>query len=36
VTTFAARLKDAFDLDTIRDDLASVLQTALEPAHVWV
>jgi hypothetical protein len=33
---FAARLKDAVDLDTIRDDLASVVQAALEPAHVSV
>jgi hypothetical protein len=35
---FAARLKDAVDLDTIRDDLARVVQQALEPAHisVWV
>jgi hypothetical protein len=35
---FAARLKDAVDLDAIRDDLASVVQAALEPAHVsvWV
>jgi hypothetical protein len=33
---FAARLKDAVDLDAIRDDLASVVQSALEPAHVSV
>jgi hypothetical protein len=36
VAAFAARLKDAVDLDSVRDDLASVVQTALEPAHVWV
>ena len=36
VTAFAARLKDAVDLDSVRADLASVVQTALEPAHVWV
>ena len=36
VAAFAARLKDAVDLDTIRDDMASVVQTALEPAHLWV
>jgi hypothetical protein len=36
VAAFAARLKDAADLDAVRDDLASVVQTALEPAHVWV
>lgn len=38
VAAFAAHLKDAVDLDTVRDDLASVVQTALEPAHVavWV
>lgn len=35
---FAARLKDAVDLDSVRDDLAQVVQQALEPAHVsvWV
>jgi hypothetical protein len=35
---FAARLKDAVDLDAVRDDLAGVVQQALEPAHVsvWV
>ncbi len=36
VAAFAARLKDAVDLDTVRDDLASVVQRALEPAHVSV
>ncbi|MGH3150330.1 MAG: hypothetical protein ACRDOB_06330, partial [Streptosporangiaceae bacterium] len=36
VAAFAARLKDAVDLDTDRDDLACVVQTALEPAQVWV
>jgi hypothetical protein len=38
VAVFAARLKDAVDLDAVRDDLASVVQRALEPAHVslWV
>jgi hypothetical protein len=36
VAAFAARLKDAVDLDTVRADLAGVVQTALEPAHVWV
>jgi hypothetical protein len=36
VTAFAARLKDAVDLDSLRDDLASVVQQALEPAHVSV
>jgi hypothetical protein len=36
VAAFAARLKDAVDLDTIREDLARVVQTALEPAHVSV
>ena len=34
VAAFAARLKDAVDLDTIRDDLASVVQAAMEPAHL--
>ncbi len=36
VAAFAARLKDAMDLDTVRADLARVVQTALEPAHVSV
>ena len=38
VTAFAARLKDAVDLDSVQGDLASVVQQALEPAHVsvWV
>jgi len=34
VAAFAARLKDAVDLDTIRDDLASAVQAAMEPAHL--
>jgi hypothetical protein len=34
VAVFAARLKDAVDLDAVRDDLASVVRQALEPAHV--
>jgi hypothetical protein len=38
VAAFAARLKDAVDLDSARDDLAGVVQQALEPAHlsVWI
>jgi hypothetical protein len=38
VAAFAARLKDAVDLDAVRDDLADVVHAALEPAHVsvWV
>ena len=36
VAAFAVRLKDAVDLDSVRDDLASVVQKALEPAHVSV
>ena len=36
VTAFAARLKDAVDLDSVRDDLAAVVANALEPAHVSV
>ncbi len=38
VIAFAARLKDAVDLDSIRDDLAGVVHHALEPAHVslWI
>ena len=33
---FAARLKDAVDLDSVRDDLARTVHQALEPAHVSV
>jgi MFS family permease len=36
VAGFAARLKDTVDLDSVRDDLASVVHQALEPAHVSV
>jgi len=36
VAAFAARLKDAVDLDTVREDLVRVVQAALEPAHVSV
>jgi hypothetical protein len=38
VAAFAARLKDAVDLDSVRDDLAAVVQQTLEPAHlsVWI
>lgn len=38
VAASAARLKDAVDLDAVRDDLAQVVSRALEPAHlsVWV
>jgi hypothetical protein len=36
VAAFAARLKDAVDLDSVRDDLAGVVRQALEPAHVSV
>jgi hypothetical protein len=36
VAQFAARLQDAVDLDTVREDLAGVIQAALEPAHLTV
>jgi hypothetical protein len=38
VAAFAARLKDAVDLDSVRDDLVSAVEEALEPAHmsVWI
>ena len=38
VTAFAGRLKDTVDLDSVREDLAGVVQRALEPAHVsmWI
>src|ERR1700683_1951212 len=37
VTAFAVRLKDTVDLDSVQDDLASVVTKALEPDHrsVW-
>ena len=34
VAAFAVRLKDGVDLDAVQADLASVVQRALEPAHV--
>ena len=34
VTAFAARLKDAVDLGSVRADLTSVVQDTLEPSHV--
>jgi hypothetical protein len=36
VAAFAARLQDAVDLDSVRDDLAGDVHQALEPAHVSV
>ena len=38
VAAFAARLKDTVELHAVRDDLASVVHQALEPAHVslWI
>jgi hypothetical protein len=38
ITAFAAQLKGATDLDSVRNDLASAVRQALEPAHiaVWV
>ncbi|HEY6295131.1 MAG TPA: hypothetical protein VIX15_05660 [Streptosporangiaceae bacterium] len=36
VAAFAARLKDAVDLDSVRADLAAVVQQTLEPAHLSV
>jgi hypothetical protein len=34
VAAFAARLQDAVELDAVSDDLAGVVQGALEPAHL--
>ena len=34
ITAFAARLKDATDLDAIGSDLAATVERALEPAHL--
>jgi hypothetical protein len=36
VALFAARLKGTVDMDSVRHDLAGVVQQALEPAHVSV
>lgn len=38
IAAFAARLKDAVDLDAVRADLLESVQQALEPAHasVWI
>jgi hypothetical protein len=38
VTAFAARLQDAVELGTVRDELANVVHAALEPDHlsVWI
>jgi len=36
VAAFASRLKDAVDLDSVRDDLAAVVTKAVEPAHISV
>lgn len=36
VAAFAARLKDTVDLHSVRDDLATVVDQALEPARVFV
>jgi hypothetical protein len=36
VAAFASRLKDAVDLDLVGEDLAAVVQKALEPARISV
>jgi hypothetical protein len=38
ITAFAAQLRDAVDLDTVRADLLGAVQAALAPAHasVWI
>lgn len=38
VAAFAAGLKDAMDVTAVREDLTSVVQQTLEPAHVslWI
>jgi hypothetical protein len=38
VAAFAAGLKDAMDVTAVRDDLTSVVQQTLEPAHIslWI
>jgi hypothetical protein len=34
IAAFAARLRDAVDLDAVRSDLLTVVNTAVEPAHI--
>jgi hypothetical protein len=38
VATFAGRLQDEVDLDSVQADLAGVVTSTLEPAHlsVWL
>ena len=36
VAAFAARLKDAVDLDAVQADLLDAVRQAVEPAHVSV
>ena len=36
IAAFAARLRDAVDLDAVRSDLLAVVNTAVEPAHISV
>jgi hypothetical protein len=36
VAAFASRLKDATDLDSIRDDLTGAVHRTLEPAHISI
>jgi hypothetical protein len=38
LTAFAARLKDAADLESVQTDLANVIRQALEPTYVsiWI
>jgi hypothetical protein len=36
IAAFAEQLKDAADLDSVRDDLAAVVNPTLEPAQVSV
>jgi hypothetical protein len=38
ITAFAARVRNAVDLDAISADLTTAVQAALEPAHltVWI
>jgi hypothetical protein len=34
VAAFAAALRDAVDLDTVRDNLLTTVHNAVEPAHI--
>jgi len=36
VAAFATRLRDAVDLDTVRAELQQTVDSAVQPAHIWI